>query len=171
MLVPVKIENGASCERAVIKPSSVVPVGLWMIRACLAIAWGCVPALALERDRGIHQFADTARSVKDGAPSGIQALGQTQDGYLRVGATSGLHQFDGVSFERYQPQAGPALPSHGVLALLAIRVGRIRRVSYQKRTIAEFRRQRPDITLLDLRLPRANGTDALIAIRGRERRK
>jgi DNA-binding NarL/FixJ family response regulator len=32
--------------------------------------------------------------------------------------------------------------------------------------IAEFRRHLPDITLMDLRLPGANGTDALIAIRG-----
>ena len=32
--------------------------------------------------------------------------------------------------------------------------------------VAEFRRHRPDITLMDLRLPGANGTDTLIAIRG-----
>jgi len=32
--------------------------------------------------------------------------------------------------------------------------------------IAEFRRHRPDVTLMDLRLPGANGTDILIAIRG-----
>jgi DNA-binding NarL/FixJ family response regulator len=32
--------------------------------------------------------------------------------------------------------------------------------------IVEFRRLRPDITLMDLRLPGTNGTDALIAIRG-----
>ena len=32
--------------------------------------------------------------------------------------------------------------------------------------ITEFRRHRPDITLMDLRLPGANGTDILIAIRG-----
>lgn len=32
--------------------------------------------------------------------------------------------------------------------------------------IAEFRRRRPDVTLMDLRLPGTNGTDALIAIRG-----
>jgi DNA-binding NarL/FixJ family response regulator len=32
--------------------------------------------------------------------------------------------------------------------------------------VAEFRRHRPDVTLMDLRLPGANGTDALIAIRG-----
>jgi len=32
--------------------------------------------------------------------------------------------------------------------------------------IAQFRRHRPDITLMDFRLPGANGTDALISIRG-----
>ena len=32
--------------------------------------------------------------------------------------------------------------------------------------MAEFRRHQPDITLMDLRLPGTNGTDALIAIRG-----
>lgn len=32
--------------------------------------------------------------------------------------------------------------------------------------VAEFRRHRPDITLMDLRLPGTNGTDALIQIRG-----
>jgi DNA-binding NarL/FixJ family response regulator len=32
--------------------------------------------------------------------------------------------------------------------------------------LAEFRRLRPDVTLMDLRLPGTNGTDALIAIRG-----
>ena len=32
--------------------------------------------------------------------------------------------------------------------------------------VAEFRRHRPDITLMDLRLPGTNGIDTLIAIRG-----
>ncbi|HWC16690.1 MAG TPA: response regulator transcription factor [Terriglobales bacterium] len=32
--------------------------------------------------------------------------------------------------------------------------------------LVEFRRHRPDITLMDLRLPGTNGADALIAIRG-----
>ncbi|MGZ3333591.1 MAG: response regulator, partial [Gemmatimonadaceae bacterium] len=32
--------------------------------------------------------------------------------------------------------------------------------------MAEFRRHRPDITLMDLRLPGTNGIDTLIAIRG-----
>lgn len=32
--------------------------------------------------------------------------------------------------------------------------------------IEEFRRHRPDVTLMDLRLPGSNGTDALIAVCG-----
>jgi DNA-binding NarL/FixJ family response regulator len=32
--------------------------------------------------------------------------------------------------------------------------------------IVEFRRHRPDVTLMDLRLPGVNGIDSLIAIRG-----
>ena len=35
-----------------------------------------------------------------------------------------------------------------------------------EQAVAEFRRHRPDITLMDLRLPGTNGTDTLIAIRG-----
>ena len=35
-----------------------------------------------------------------------------------------------------------------------------------QKDMAEFRRHRPDITLMDLRLPGTNGTDALVAIRG-----
>jgi DNA-binding NarL/FixJ family response regulator len=32
--------------------------------------------------------------------------------------------------------------------------------------MVEFRRHRPDVTLMDLRLPGTNGTDAMISIRG-----
>ncbi len=32
---------------------------------------------------------------------------------------------------------------------------------------AEFRRHRPDITLMDFRLPRTDGTDVLITVRSR----
>ena len=44
-------------------------------------------------------------------------------------------------------------------------LGRIRGHSAQ--TIAEFRRHRPDITLMDFRLPRTDGTDVLITVRSR----
>jgi len=42
----------------------------------------------------------------------------------------------------------------------------VAQASHADEAMAEFRRHRPDITLMDLRLPGTNGTDALIAIRG-----
>src|SRR6185295_7801040 len=42
----------------------------------------------------------------------------------------------------------------------------IAQASNASEAIAEFRCHRPDVTLMDLRLPGTNGTDALIAIRG-----
>jgi DNA-binding NarL/FixJ family response regulator len=42
----------------------------------------------------------------------------------------------------------------------------VAQASNASEAMAEFRRYRPDITLMDLRLPGCNGTDALIAIRG-----
>ena len=42
----------------------------------------------------------------------------------------------------------------------------VSQVSNAVEAVAEFRRYRPDITLMDVRLPGTNGTDALIAIRG-----
>src|SRR6202167_1691478 len=42
----------------------------------------------------------------------------------------------------------------------------VAQVSNALDAVAEFRRHRPDITLMDVRLPGTNGTDALIAIRG-----
>ena len=49
--------------------------------------------------------------------------------------------------------------SQGDMALVA-------QAANAEEAIAEFRRHRPDVTLMDLRLPGTNGTDTLIAIRG-----
>jgi DNA-binding NarL/FixJ family response regulator len=42
----------------------------------------------------------------------------------------------------------------------------VAQASTAEEAIAEFRRHRPDVTLMDLRIPGSNGTDTLIAIRG-----
>ena len=42
----------------------------------------------------------------------------------------------------------------------------VARASNAVEAIAEFRRHRPDVTLMDIGLPGTNGTDTLIAIRG-----
>ncbi len=76
-------------------------------------------AFALDPDRTIAQFYHTAWTIEDGAPSGAHVLAQTKDGYLWLAAESGLFRFDGVRFERYQPERGDPIPSQDIAALLA----------------------------------------------------
>ena len=87
-------------------------VPLLSLLASAGIAFGVDP------DRTIAQFYHTAWTIEDGAPSGIFTLAQTKDGYLWLGTFSGLFRFDGVRFERYQPERGDPFPSQDISQLL-----------------------------------------------------
>ena len=76
------------------------------------------PAFSLDVDRTLSQFQHQAWGATDVAPSDIQCLSQTSDGYLWIGTPSGLYRFDGVTFESYNPQEGELL-SRDVRALLS----------------------------------------------------
>ena len=65
---------------------------------------------SLDRDRTLAQLHYTFWSEKDGAPSEISALAQTEDGFLWIGSERGLFRFDGVKFEEFKPQAGVDCP-------------------------------------------------------------
>ena len=93
------------------------------LEACLFFALACSRGAALESDRTIAQFAHTAWGPKDGAPSVVTALAQTSDGYLWLGSPEGLYRFDGVVFERYQPESGGPFPARRVTSLLALSNG------------------------------------------------
>ena len=82
-----------------------------------------LPAAALDPNRTLQQFDHTSWTIRSGAPSGINALAQTTDGYLWLGATLGLYRFDGVSFELYHPPRGQALPHASIQSLYATREG------------------------------------------------
>jgi len=86
---------------------------------CFFCAFLCPSVLALDRDRTLAQFHHTAWTAKNGAPSQISALAQTEDGYLWIGSARGLFRFDGVEFETYVPPSGVSLPSHNIYALQA----------------------------------------------------
>jgi len=71
----------------------------------------------------IERFAHTAWSATEGAPSPITALAQSADGYLWLGTPEGLFRFDGIAFERYQPQFARQLPDEQVTSILALPSG------------------------------------------------
>src|SRR5215469_7739840 len=90
------------------------------LEACLFLALACSAAAGLDSDRTIAQFAHTTWGPKDGAPTLIEALAQSADGYLWMGTRKGLYRFDGVAFERYHPQSGGQFLDQEIFSLLAL---------------------------------------------------
>jgi PAS domain S-box-containing protein len=78
------------------------------------------PPAPRDWERTIGQFQHTEWGPKDGAPSPVTRLAQSADGYLWLGTHDGLYRFDGVVFERYQPQSGGPFPIGAVSSLLAL---------------------------------------------------
>jgi ligand-binding sensor domain-containing protein len=78
---------------------------------------------AAEPARFIKDFHHTSWTLKDGAPAGIWAMAQTEDGWLWLGTSAGLWRFDGVVFERYDLLPEGSTASHSVSALFASRSG------------------------------------------------
>jgi ligand-binding sensor domain-containing protein len=90
--------------------------------ASISVAWcGCCVGQPLNRP--IKSLYHTVWKVRDGVPNDIVAIQQTPDGYLWLGTGDGLFRFDGVRFERYEPNRGDALFSGRISALLATKDG------------------------------------------------
>lgn len=81
------------------------------------------PAHALDPQRAIGQYKHTRWTVEDGAPSSIEAIAQTPDGYLWLGTPLGLYRFDGVSFEAMRPPRPSYSMSDRVVSLMVTRSG------------------------------------------------
>lgn len=80
-------------------------------------------AFALPSNLTLQQLDHTSWTIQSGAPSGINALAQTTDGYLWLGTTTGLYRFDGVRFELFRPAHGQHLPDTNIESLYATREG------------------------------------------------
>ena len=77
----------------------------------------------LSRDEPASQSLDemyhSGWTIRDGAPSSIESIAQTEDGYIWLGTDSGLFRFDGKSFERYRPTSGEDLLPGTIQTLMA----------------------------------------------------
>ncbi|ALV08538.1 sensor histidine kinase [Roseateles depolymerans] len=94
------------------------------------------------------EFKHDAWTIEQGAPSRINAITQTRDGYLWIGSVEGLFRFDGVSFEpiRLEGDQGQRLV---VSSLLATRSGDLWVGLGRGRGVARWR----DGRLVDARMP------------------
>src|SRR4051812_36218108 len=78
---------------------------------------------ALRPDVLLSQYVHSSWTVKDGVPGEVNALAQTSDGYLLVGAMDGLARFDGVTLEMIPAAGGVSLKYATVKGLLVKRDG------------------------------------------------
>src|ERR1700728_1655648 len=109
------------------------------VEVWLFLAFACCSCSApLDNDLTIAQFAHTAWGSKDGAPRPVTALAQTPDGFLWLGSPDGLYRFDGLVFERSQPQSGKPFPVSTVGSLLALPNGDLW-IGYSSGTISLLR--------------------------------
>jgi signal transduction histidine kinase/streptogramin lyase len=67
----------------------------------------------------LSEMYHSGLTIRDGVPSGIEAIAQTQDGYIWLGTDTGLFRFDGKSFERYHPTSGEDLLPGTIPSLMA----------------------------------------------------
>jgi ligand-binding sensor domain-containing protein len=75
---------------------------------------------ALDPALAVSQYLHTSWTQEEGADlPGVQAIAQTQDGYLWLGTGAGLIRFDGIRFVHWEPHAGDELPSNDIRLLTA----------------------------------------------------
>ena len=85
----------------------------------LACALGpCLPAAAIDTTKLIVQYGHHVWREKDGLPqNSIQAMVQSDRGYIWMGTQEGLVRFDGVRFTIYDDENTHAMPGSDVVAL------------------------------------------------------
>jgi signal transduction histidine kinase/ligand-binding sensor domain-containing protein len=97
---------------------------LWLLVSMALLAGGS-PALAIDPTEALTELHHTQWTVREGAPAQIGALAQGSDGFLWVGAASGLYRFDGERFTRFALADGSQPITSNVSALLALPTGEL----------------------------------------------
>lgn len=87
---------------------------VWLVAAALMHS-----AQALEPGRQLAQYHHRVFTPRDNTPTAINALAQTEDGYLWVGTATGLYRFDGVTFELMSSLDGQNIRNFPVICLVS----------------------------------------------------
>ena len=81
---------------------------------------------ALDPNRHLKEFGHQAWLTENGLPQNtVQAIVQTQDGYLWIGTQEGLARFDGLNFTVFDKENTPAFKSNDIRFLYEDRQGRL----------------------------------------------
>ncbi len=85
----------------------------------LALASICA-SLAVEPSTPLADFARQSWVMENGLPQNtVQALAQTEDGFVWLGTEVGLVRFDGIGFQVFDRNSNPQLPGNDVRCRLA----------------------------------------------------
>ncbi len=86
--------------------------------------WFSLAGIAFAASSELREYESQAWQSDDGLPdTTVEAIAQTDDGYLWVGTRCGLARFDGVSFMQEDDKATPDLRSGRITALCALTDG------------------------------------------------
>ncbi len=89
-----------------------------MLGSLLAVAHFAAQAANTRTPVSLLDYQRTTWTQKDGAPAGIQAMARSSDGWLWLGTSAGVFQFDGLSFSPRDSLPAGNLHSRSVRRLL-----------------------------------------------------
>src|SRR5690349_14404612 len=94
--------------------------------AALLLLLAATRTFALDPTRSLKEFGHQAWLTENGLPQNtVQAIVQTQDGYLWIGTQEGLVRFDGLNFAVFDKENTPAFKSNDIRFLQQDRQGRL----------------------------------------------
>src|ERR1043166_3820437 len=94
--------------------------------AALLLLLAGTRTFALDPNRSLKEFGHQAWLTENGLPQNtVQAIVQTQDGYLWAGTQEGLARFDGLNFTVFDKENTPAFKSNDIRFLHEDRQGRL----------------------------------------------
>lgn len=90
---------------------------LWLLLATSLAAPN--PVWADSRPWTLDRYQHSAWTTRDGAPVGVTALAQTNDGFIWIGSSEGLFRFDGLRFQHVERIGSVALPKLPLMTIFS----------------------------------------------------